>query len=82
MDRKSRFVYKYIRKLAALVFNGIQRSSSKSASSWCPSSDEEIYFYGFRLGIILTRHSHNLSASLLKELGSYNRKLFLCPSQK
>ena len=28
-----------------LVFNGIQRSRSEGASSWCPSSDEDIWLF-------------------------------------
>ena len=48
MDRKRRFVDKYIRKLpgtgrtVALMFKGIQTSRSESASAWWPSSDEDV----------------------------------------
>ena len=43
--------HKYIRKLpgtgkaVALVFNRIQQLRSKYASSWCPSSDEDIWLF-------------------------------------
>lgn len=61
----------YIQKLSgtgravALVFNGIQRSRTQSVNSWCPSSYEDILlFLWVEVGMLLLKHSDNLSASL------------------
>ena len=55
----------------ALLFNGIQRSRSKKVRVLGVQAQMRTfdYFYGLRLGILLLRHSVNLSASLqTKEL--------------
>ena len=71
VDRKSRFVDTYVRKLPEL----------EKLWRWCliEYKDQEakaqilgaqaqmrtfIYFYGLRLGVLLRRHSDNLNASL------------------
>ena len=67
MDRKSRFIDKYIRKLpgteraVTLVFNEIQARILGVRHIKISTSD---YFYGLRPGILLMSHSNNLSASL------------------
>ena len=50
----------------ALLFNGIQRSRSKKVRVLGVQAQMRTfdYFYGLRLGILLLRHSVNLSASL------------------
>ena len=50
----------------ALLFNGIQRSRSKKVRVLGVQAQMSTfdYFYGLRLGILLLRHSVNLSASL------------------
>ena len=54
------------RRAVALLFNGIQRSRSKKVRVLGVQAQMRTfdYFYGLRLGILLLRHSVNLSASL------------------
>ena len=53
----------------AVVVNGIQRLRSIRASSWCPSSDEDIWvlLWFETWEIFHLRHSDNLSALLQTE---------------
>ena len=71
MDRKSRFLDKYMRNLSGtgrgvtVVFNGKQRSRSKAPVCGVQAQMRAFYyFYGLRLGILLLRYSNNLSALL------------------